>query len=102
MHDMTPKRFAKAKQETTSPALEVIAHLRKALLNIQPFKLMDGTPVRVAAYQSPEINDEGEAQCGVDVILPNGHLEFTVRNTGWGKSFAKEIAAKQAKWTRHR
>jgi hypothetical protein len=83
-----PVDFAKAKEETTQPAQEVIAHLYKALLKIEPFTLLDGTEVRVKAYQPPEINDAGEAQCGVDVILPTGHLEFTMKNTGWGKAFA--------------
>jgi hypothetical protein len=81
----------------TSPAHEVIAHLYKALLNMEPFTLMDGTPVRVEKYVPPEINDAGEAECGVDVILPNGHLEFMMRNTGWGKSFAGGISKKPPK-----
>ena len=102
MHDMTPKRFAKAKEETTEHAQEVVAHLYKALLQIKPFNLIDGTPVSVKTYQPPVINAEGEAQCGVDVILPNGHLEFTIRNTGWGKSFADEIAAKRSNQRRAR
>jgi hypothetical protein len=102
MHDMTPKRFAKAKQETTRPALELTARLYNALINMKPFTLLDGTPVSVKAYQPPQINDQGEAECGVDIVLPDGHLEFMLRNTGWGKSFAKEIAAKRIKRTRDR
>jgi hypothetical protein len=92
-----PVDLDKAKQEMTSPAHEVIAHLYKALLNMEPFTLMDGTPVRVEKYVPPEINDAGEAECGVDVILPNGHLEFMMRNTGWGKSFAGGISKKPPK-----
>jgi hypothetical protein len=97
-----PVDFDKAKRETTSPAQEVITHLHKALLNMEPFTLSDGTSVRVKAYQPPEINDRGEAECGVDVILPNGHLEFTMRNTGWGKSFADGLAKKPGKKDRPR
>lgn len=97
-----PVDFVKAKEEMTSPAHEVIAHLYKALLNMEPFTLMDGTPVRVEKYVPPVINDAGEAECGVDVILPNGHLEFMVKNTGWGKSFANEIAKNPAKPGRRR
>src|SRR5438046_2589697 len=74
-----PVDFGKAKDETTQPAQEVIAHLYKALLKMEPFTLLDGTRVQVKSYQPPEINDAGEAQCGVDVILPNGHLEFTMK-----------------------
>ena len=97
-----PVDLDKAKQEMTSPAHEVIAHLYKALLKIEPFTLMDGTPVRVERYASPEINDAGEAECGVDVKLPNGHLEFMLKNTGWGKSFADELAKKPGKKDRPR
>jgi hypothetical protein len=96
MHDMTPKRFADAKEETTAHAHEVVAHLYKALVEIAPFTLMDGTRISVKSYQPPEINKEGEAQCGVDIILPDGHLEFTMRNTGWGKSFAKAVGKGRA------
>ena len=91
-----PIDFAKAKQDTTGPALEAMAHLYKALLAIPPFKLLDGTPVRVEAYTPPEVNDAGEAECGVDVKLPGGHLEFMLKNTGWGKSFVNELASKHA------
>ena len=98
MHDMTPERFAKAKQETTAPAKEAMEHLYQALLNTSSFVLKNGGTANVEAYYPPEINDAGEAECGVDVRLPDGsHLEFTMRNTGWGKSFANEIAQKQAK-----
>jgi hypothetical protein len=100
MHDMTPKRFAEAKDETTAHAHEVIAHLYKAMLGLNSFNLIDGTPVSVKMYQPPQINEEGEATCGIDVILPNGHLEFTMRNSGWGKSFAAEHVKKKESGTR--
>jgi len=102
MHDMTPKRFAKAKEETTAPAMEALEHLYKVLLAIPPFTLKDGTPVRVESYVPPEMNDQGEAECGIDVKLPDGHLEFMLKNTGWGKSFADDIAKQRAKKIRRR
>jgi hypothetical protein len=102
MRDRTPEGFAEAREETTAHAHEVVAHLYKALVQMGPFTLMDGTRVSIKSYQPPEINKDGEAQCGVDVILPNGHLEFTMRNTGWGKSFADEIAAKRSHQRRAR
>lgn len=77
-----------AKRETTASAMEILEHLHRALLAIPPFTLKDGTKARLDPYIKPEINAEGEATCGVDVLLENvGHLEFTVRNSGWGKSF---------------
>jgi len=72
--------------------MEAIEHLYRALLAVPPFRLKDGTPVHVGAYRPPYINDAGEAACGLDIKLPNGHLEFTMRNSGWGKSFVDEHA----------
>lgn len=89
-----PVDFAKAKEETTQPAQEVIAHLYKALLKIEPFTLLDGTRVSVKSYVTPRINDEGEAECGVDVLLPDGHLEFMMKNTGWGRAFTPSTLLK--------
>jgi hypothetical protein len=77
--------------------MEALAHLYKALLAVPPFTLKDGTPVYVGPYQPPKINEAGEAECGVDVKLPMGHLEFTLRNSGWGKSFVDELANKPVK-----
>ena len=77
--------------------MEALAHLYKALLAVPPFTLKDGTPVQIGAYEPPKINEAGEAQCGIDVKLPNGHLEFTLRNSGWGKSFVDALANKPAK-----
>jgi hypothetical protein len=99
---MTPKKFAKARQEATSPALEVTARLYKALLSLEPFTLIDGTRVNVKSYDPPQINGQGEAQCGVDIVLPDGHLEFTIRNTGWGKSFAQKVDGARQKGARRR
>lgn len=97
-----PVDFAKAKEETAQPAHEVIARLYQALLKMEPFTLLDGTRVSVKAYQPPEINDAGEAQCGVDVILPNGHLEFTMKNTGWGKAFTPSMSPNAKRGGRQR
>ncbi len=51
----------------------------------------------------PEITDDGELACGFDVILDNGtQLEFTMRNTGWGKSFVAAQTTRKAKQGRNR
>jgi hypothetical protein len=92
-----PVDFVKEQQEKATPAMEALAHLYKALLAVPPFTLKDGTPVYVGAYEPPKINEAGEAECGLDVKLPNGHLEFTLRNSGWGKSFVDELANKPVK-----
>jgi hypothetical protein len=92
-----PMDLVKEEQAATTPAMEALAHLYKAMLAVPPFTLKDGTTVRVEAYDPPKINDAGEAQCGVDVKLPTGHLEFTLRNSGWGKSFVDALANKPVK-----
>jgi hypothetical protein len=89
-----PVDFVTEQQETAKPGMEALAHLYKALLAVPSFTLKDGTPVHVGAYQPPRINEAGEPECGVDVKLPNGHLEFTLRNSGWGKSFTNDLAIK--------
>ncbi len=79
-----------AKREIAGPATEVLLHLQQALSSMPPFVLKDGTRARFELYVSPEINKYGDATCGVDAILEDkGHLEFTVTNTGWGKSLAQ-------------
>ena len=51
---------------------------------------------RVEDYYPPEVNDDGDLACGFDVVLDNGtHLEFSIKNTGWGKSFAAAHAPKK-------
>lgn len=77
-----------AKRDTTVSALEVMGLLHQALLNMPPITLRDGTNALVSAYVSPEVNKDGQVAFGIDVLLQHrGHLEFTVTNTGWGKSF---------------
>jgi len=80
--------MAGIRNEATSPAREVLEHLYQAFLKIPEFALRDGTVAKLVPYYPPEITEGGDLKCGVDVLLDNGtHLEFTVTNTGWGKSF---------------
>lgn len=79
----------KARGEAMAPAQEVLEHLYQSLLAVPEFTLKDGTKARLDPYYAPEVDDDGELRCGVDVLLDNGsHLEFTMANTGWGKSLA--------------
>src|SRR5271154_123503 len=92
-----PVDLVKEQEAKRTPGLEALTHLYNALLAVPPFTLKDGTPVYVKGYQPPKINEAGEAECGVDVKLPNGHLEFSLRNSGWGKSFVDALANKPVK-----
>jgi hypothetical protein len=86
------KRLMEAKNEVTKPAQEVAAQLYESLVNLPELRLSDGTIGKVEVYYAPEADEEGCVHCGIDVRLSNGNLlEFTLKNTGWEKSFAHEI-----------
>ena len=100
---INPDDVAKAKWDATAGAREVLEHLHRALLAVPAFTLKDGTAARVEDYWAPEIGDDGELSCGVDVVVgEGGHLEFTVRNTGWGKSFVGDLSRGNDKGPRRR
>ena len=86
---------AQHKPETTAPAKEVMEHIYKAIVATPDFTLADGTRAEVNKFYEPQVADDGELSCGFDVVLDNGtHLEFTMNNTGWGKSFVAGLAPK--------
>lgn len=92
---MTPGEFARAveklKADTAAPAQEVMEHIHNAILAMPAFTLRDGTAVRITALAAPAANSEGELVSGFDADLGNGgHLEFYLKNTGWGKSVASK------------
>jgi hypothetical protein len=83
---------AAAKDAATAPAAEVAARLYKAILALPEINLLDGSTAKVEAYYPPEVNDDGQQNCGIDVRLSNGDLlEFTLTNTGWEKSFVGDL-----------
>jgi hypothetical protein len=93
----------KLKAETTAPAKEVLEHIHKAILAIPEFTLKDGTKACVTDLAPPGLNDDGELVSGFDVQLPNhAHLEFYVKNTGWGRPFTAAVAPKKPRPGRHR
>lgn len=78
--------LAAHKTETTAPALEVLEHVYQSLLLCPEFTLQDGRKACVQPFETPALDGQGEPRCGFDVRLDDGsHLEFTVRNTGWGR-----------------
>lgn len=94
---------ASAKDEVTRPAGDILAQIYAALLALPEIKLADGTTARIEAYFPPQLDDDGQQHCGIDVRLDNGHsLEFTLRNTGWEKAFAPQIVASRAATQRKR
>jgi len=100
---LTQEEIARCKQESVAPAKDVLERLYQAVLRTPEITLSDGTKARVEAYYAPEVDDGGELNCGIDVRLDNGtELEFTVTNTGWGKSFAAELAAQKRQQGRRR
>ncbi len=91
-----PEEIIRHKQETTGPAQEVMEHLYQTIVAAPEFMLRDGTKAKTETLGSPQVDDEGEASFSFDVALDNGsHLEFTVKNTGWGRSLSAERHARQ-------
>jgi hypothetical protein len=93
---LTPEYVASLKAEINAPAQEVLEHIHNSILAMPAFTLRDGTKARVTNLAAPAPNDDGDLVCGFDVQLPgNAHLEFYVKNTGWGRPFVAAVAPKQ-------
>jgi hypothetical protein len=100
---ITPEQIAEEQQRVEAHATEVLEHMYQAMLKIPEFTLGDGTKCKVDPYYGPETNADGEVKCGIDVLIADGsHLEFTVTNTGWGKSLAAAHAPNKPKPGRER
>lgn len=77
-----------SKGESTKHAAEVLSQLYEAILKTPTMTLTDGTTASVEAYYPPQQDEGGQGHCGIDIRLASGDvLEFTVRNTGWARSF---------------
>lgn len=81
------------RDEVTKPAREVLEHVYKALLAMPPMFVVGNVPATVRPYFSPLVDpDDGTAKCGIDIKLSDGRqLEFTIVNSGWGKSLAMTV-----------
>lgn len=80
-----------SKDEATRHSPEVLAQLYEQMLKLPPMALADGTTASVEAYYPPQVDEGGELQCGIDVRLSSGDvLEFTIKNTGWERSFVSQ------------
>src|SRR5205085_1253882 len=82
-----------AKDEVAKPAGEAIGQFYQALLSLPELKLSGGVTAKVEPFFPPQEDAEGRLHCGIDLQLSNGNLlEFTFKNTGWGKSFVASLA----------
>ncbi len=82
----SPKDIARYRQDTTTPAREVLEHIYNAVLAVPTFTLKDGTKAQLSRLRSPELNEDEEVTCSFDVDFEDGsRLEFTLKNTGWGR-----------------
>jgi hypothetical protein len=87
--------------EVTKFASDVLAELYQGLLKLPAITLPDGTTASVEAYYPPQVDEAGECHCGIDVRLSSGDLlEFTLKNTGWEKSFVGDLVEKQQQRSR--
>ena len=92
-----------SRNDVTEFASDVLAELYQGLLKLPPITLPDGTTAQIEAYYSPQVDEAGECHCGVDVRLSSGDLlEFTVKNTGWERSFVGDLIEKQQQRPRTR
>ncbi len=67
-----------SRSEVTKYAGEVLAVPYKDILNLTDMTLADGTTARVEAYYPPQVDEEGQHHCGIDLRLSSGDLlEFT-------------------------
>jgi hypothetical protein len=94
---------ADAKTDVMHSAAEVAARLYNAIGSLPEMKLLDGSTAKVEKFSPPEVNDDGQWQCGIDVRLASGDLlEFTLTNTGWEKSFVGNLKAEDNRRPRGR
>lgn len=92
-----------SRSAVTKHAGDVLAELYQGMLKLPAITLPDGTTARVEAYYPPQVDEEGECHCGIDVRLSSGDLlEFSVRNTGWERSFAARQSGKPLQDPRQR
>ncbi len=99
----TPQEISAHHESVVAEAKEVLEHIYKAVLAVPAFTLKDGGKAHISALGSPEIDEAGELTCSFDVDLADGaHLEFTVKNTGWGRSFAQDLARNPSEHGRSR
>jgi hypothetical protein len=80
--------------EIDAQAKEVLGHIYQAVLKTPEFTLKNGMKCRVSPLSEPEVDSDEELKCSFDVQTADGHLEFTVGHTGWGKSFVQAEAQK--------
>jgi hypothetical protein len=87
-----------SRDEVTQFASNVLAELYQGMLKLPPMTLPDGTTACVEAYYPPQVDESGECHCGVDVRLSTGDLlEFTVKNTGWERSFVGDLQQQRSR-----
>lgn len=91
-NDERIREIVAAQHEATKPAAEALAQLYAAMLKLPEIQLSDGTTAKVEPFFSPEPDKDGRMHCGIDLRLGNGDLlEFTVTNSGWEKSFVRNV-----------
>jgi hypothetical protein len=86
---LSPEQIRVLQDEADAQAREVLGHIYQAMLKTPEFTLQNGMKCRVYPLYAPELDASGDLKCGFDVLTKDGHLEFTVGRTGWGKSFVQ-------------
>lgn len=50
----------------------------------EKIKFVDGREAYLRPFQEPHFDDDGYPQCCIDFVLPDGHLEFEIKLSGYG------------------
>jgi hypothetical protein len=87
---MAPGEILEQRKEATAPAKEVMEHLYAAIVAAPEFTLKDGRTAKTETLGAPEVNEDGDPTFSFNVAIDDGSLlEFSVNNTGLGRSFVQ-------------
>lgn len=90
MKDMPPipaELLENTQARVERPVMEAIQEVFHRMPWGQTFRLLNGGEAVISKFVEPRLNHEsGKPEFGFDVKAVDGswHLEFFVRNTGWG------------------
>ena len=80
------KSIRDIKLRQISISMEAANVLRLAILEDveKRYKFTDGRKAKLRPFIEPHFNDQGHPEFSVDFVMPDGHVEFTVKMSGYG------------------
>lgn len=84
-HDLPAVDFDGIKAKVTSVAMEAAQDVFHRMPWDQEIVMSDGRRGKILKFVEPRLNEEtGKPEFGFDIAGDGWHLEFFVRQTGWG------------------